>query len=74
MLDSLFLFYVGFFTLVPAIFFFALFLLLVFSGLYFGLSQIITYKQVVYALASVEASIKKHVSNFHFPDSWHLHH
>jgi len=74
MLDSLFLFYIGFFTLLPAIFFFALFLMLLFSGLYFGLSQIVTYRQVAIALANVETAIKKHVSNFHFPDSWHLPH
>lgn len=74
MLDSLFLVFVGFFTVLPAIFFFLLFLFLVFTGLYFGLSQIITYQQVATALCQVETSIRKHYHHFHFPDSWHLHH
>ena len=74
MLDSLFMFYIGFFTLIPAIFFFALFLMLLVSGIYFGLSEIVTYRQVALTLANVETVIKKHVSDFHFPDSWHLHH
>jgi len=74
MLDTFFLIYVSFFTLIPAIFFFGLFLMMMSYGLYVGLSQIITYREVMHAVANVEGSVKKHVAEFHFPDSWHLHH
>jgi len=74
MFDTFFLIYVGFFTLVPAIFFFVKYLIQMSYGLYVGLSQIITYRQLMLAVANVEGSVKKHIAEFHFPDSWHLHH
>jgi|GEM_PF-2548468 len=74
MLDVLLISYIGFFTVVPTILFFGLFLMLLGTGIYYGLSQIISYKQLAYVLANAHSSIKKRLHDFHLPDSWHTRH
>jgi len=74
MLDLFLLLSIGFFTLLPAFFFFGLFLMIIGMGVYYGLSQIISYKKLMLGFASAQGSVKKHLSEFHFPDSWHIHH